>query len=85
MECCPICTLQYKGNCNYNHSLTNKHLAAKNHYYCHKCKRRGILADKMSHLHFIEHKNFRKFFAVRRVKRIHILLLNLPIINPKHI
>ena len=57
MDSCAICNFQNKRNNNYNHELTNIHLAANNQYYCQQCKRIITLADKISHLQSNEHKN----------------------------
>ena len=57
MEHCPTCSLQYKRINEYNHEVTNTHLAAKNQYYCQQCKRILTIADKRFHLQSNEHEN----------------------------
>ena len=56
METCPICNLQYKTIKEYNHELTNAHLASNYQNFCEQGERIINLAGKNSHLQYIEHK-----------------------------
>ena len=57
MESCPIGILQYNRPNNYDHEITNTHLAANNQYYCKQCRKRINLADEKSHLQSNGHRS----------------------------
>ena len=61
--------MQYKRNNNYNHELTNTHLAANNQYYCHQCKQIINIADKGFHLQSNEHKNSKRMWYCEVCKK----------------
>ena len=62
MEHGSTCNLQCKRNNEYNHELTNIHLAANNQFYCQQCKQILNLADKRFHLQSNEHKNSKRMW-----------------------
>ena len=53
---CTTCDFKYKMSEEYNHKLTNKHLAAGRKYYCQQCKKIINLADQKDNLESEEHK-----------------------------
>ena len=69
MEHCPTCNLQHKRNNEYNHELTNAHLAANNQKYCHNVKKILNLADKRFHLQSNKHKNNRRMWYFEACKK----------------